>query len=85
VGGLRQKPESRIFGEIRDFKRSYGMACRLAGVEDLRVHDWKHGFATDLMESGVEERLALKAAGHANPETHATYSNIDNRLARVIA
>jgi integrase len=77
--------KTKIFGGIKDFKRAYATACRLAGVEDLHIHDWRHGFATDLMEAGVEERLALKAAGHTNPETHSIYTNIDKRLARVIS
>jgi len=55
------------------------------GVEDLHVHEWKHGYATDMMEAGVEECLALKAAGHTNPETHWIYTNIDKRLARTVA
>jgi hypothetical protein len=38
-----------------------------------------------MMEAGVEERLALKAAGHTNPETHWIYTNIDKRLARTVA
>jgi len=80
-----QKPESPIFGGIRDFKKSYAKACRLAGVQDLHAHDWRHGFATDLMEANVEEQLMMKATGHNNVETHHIYRNIDNRLARFIA
>ncbi len=38
-----------------------------------------------MMEAGVEECLALKAAGHTNPETHWIYTNIDKRLARTVA
>jgi integrase len=57
----------------------------LAGVEDLHAHDWRHGFASDLMEANVEELLAMKATGHNNVETHHIYRNIDKRLAKVIA
>jgi integrase len=78
-------PQAKIFGGIRDVKRSYNKACSLAGVEDLHFHDWKHGFATDMMEAGVEERLSMRAAGHTNPETHAIYTNVDERLALHIA
>jgi integrase len=80
-----KKPETKIFGGITEIKRSYGTACRLAGVTDLHFHDWRHGFATDLLEAGVEERLAMRAAGHINPETHAIYTNVDERIAREIA
>jgi integrase len=80
-----KRPESLIFGGIGDFKRAYDSVCTLAGVEDLHVHDWRHGFATDLMEANVEEHLAMKATGHSNVETHLIYRNIDKRLAKVIA
>lgn len=79
-----KKPESKIFAQ-GDFRKAYSTACRLAGVENLHIHDWRHGFATDLMEAGVEERIAMRATGHKNPETHAIYTNIDKRIARMIA
>lgn len=80
-----KKPESPIFGGIKDFKKAYANACRLAKVKDLHIHDWRHGYATDMMEGGVEEQLAMKATGHKNAETHHIYRNIDRRLAKVIA
>src|SRR5262249_23581896 len=80
-----KQPTSKIFGGIKDIKRSYATACRLAGVADLHFHDWRHGFATDLMEAGIEERLAMRATGHTSAEMHAIYTNIDERLARMIA
>lgn len=78
-------PKAKIFGGIKDFKKAYGHVCELAGVADLHIHDWRHGFATDLLEADVDERLAMRAAGHTSSETHAIYTNIDKRLARDIA
>ena len=80
-----KKLESPIFGGMKDFKKAYTNACRLAGVEDLHIHDWRHGFATDLMEANVEEQLAMKATGHNNVETHHIYRNINRRLAKMIS
>lgn len=80
-----KKPGTKIFGGIRSVKRSYATACRLAGVTDLHFHDWRHGNATDMLEAGVEERLAMRATGHTSAETHAIYTNVDERLAREIA
>ena len=80
-----KKQESPIFGGIKDFKKAYAAVCRRAEVMDLHAHDWRHGFATDLMEANVEEQLAMKATGHNNVETHHIYRNIDKRLAKVIA
>jgi integrase len=73
--------DSLIFDHVKDFKRSYATACRLAGVSGLRFNDFRHGFATDLMEAGVPLHLAMKLAGHTNPTTHDIYTNVDARLA----
>lgn len=78
----RDRPAAgAIFNAAKNFKRSFATACRLAGVTGLRFNDLRHGFATDLMEAGVNERLAMKIAGHSNSETHAIYTNVDERLA----
>ena len=38
-----------------------------------------------MMEAGVPKDLAMKAAGHRNPEIHDIYTNIDQRIARQLA
>lgn len=86
LAALQDSPDPKapvFFGG--DFKRAWSTLCRLAGVEDLRFNDFRHGFATDMLEAGVEQRLAMLAAGHNNAETHAIYTNIDTRLSRQIA
>jgi integrase len=80
-----KNPTSQIFGGMHEIKRSYNTVCRIAGVVDLHFHDWRHGHATDMVEAGVEERLAMLASGHTNAETHAIYTNVDERIAREIA
>ena len=80
-----KQPTTSIFGGIQDPKRAYNKACELAGVKDLHFHDWRHGYATDMAEAGIEERIAMIATGHTSAETHAIYTNIDERLARMIA
>jgi integrase len=81
----KKEPNEKIFGGVRDVKRAYNTACRIAGVSGLHLHDWRHGYATDMMEAGVEERLAMRAAGHTSADTHAIYTNVDERLALQIA
>ena len=78
-------PAAKIFGNIAGFKRSWRTACRLAGIKGLRFHDLRHGYATDLLEAGVNERLAMKLLGHSNEEIHAIYTNLDSRLALTVA
>ena len=68
-----------------DFKRSWATVCRIAKIAGLRYNDLRHGFATDLMESGLPQHFAMRLAGHTNAETHEIYTNIDDRLARQAA
>ncbi len=76
--------EARVFTQ-GDPKRSWATACRLAGIEGLRLNDLRHGYATDLMESGIPQHFAMRLAGHSNAEIHEIYTNIDARLARQAA
>ncbi len=74
-----------IFAKAKDFKKSYKTACRLAGIVGLQFRDFRHKFATNLMEAGVNERVAMKIIGHTNATTHQIYTNIDERLALQVA
>jgi integrase len=78
-------PEVKVFYPVKDIKRAYDTACRPAGVQDLHFRDWRHGFAADLTEAGVPERVAMKAAGHTSSEAHSIYTNADERLAKMVA
>ncbi len=73
--------EGKVFEGVGDFKKSYATACEKAGVSGLRFNDWRHGFATDLMEAGIPQHMAMKLSGHTQADTHEIYANIDDRLA----
>jgi len=77
--------EGKIFDKVADFKRSYRSSCAAAGISGLRYNDLRHGFATDLMEADIPKRLAMKASGHRNEDIHDIYTNVDGRLARLVA
>lgn len=70
---------------VASIKRSWQTACRLAQVEELRLNDLRHGYATDLMEAGLPQHYAMKLAGHATADIHDIYTNIDERMAREAA
>lgn len=76
--------DDRLF-PVTEFKHSYTTACRLAGVEDLHFHDWRHKFATNAITAGVPKALAMKMVGHTNEETFDIYLNIDMQIAQQFA
>jgi integrase len=83
--GIWPPGSAKIFRDVKDFKRAYKTACKLAGIEGLRFNDLRHGYATELLEAGIPTDLAMHAAGHKNRDIHDIYTNIDARLALEIA
>jgi integrase len=57
-----------VFGGLKEVKRSFKTACKLAGVKDLNKHDFRHAFVTRAILAGVPPAVALQASGHASEE-----------------
>jgi integrase len=61
-------------------------ALRRAGIRQVRYHDLRHAFATNLIASGLDIVTVSKALGHANVHitlttyTHAVPKLRNNRL-----
>jgi integrase len=50
--------------------------CKAAKIKGLRIHDLRHGFASQLVSSGASLPLVASLLGHANPVTTARYSHL---------
>jgi integrase len=46
-------------------KKAWYGACERAGINNFRIHDLRHTFATNLLVAGVDVRFAEKQMGHA--------------------
>ncbi len=57
-----------VFGGLKEVKRSFRTACKLAGVKNLNKHDFRHAFVTRAILAGVPPAVALQASGHASEE-----------------
>ncbi len=64
----QKSSQGKIFGGLSEVKRSFGTACRLAGIEDLHFHDFRHAFVSRSILAGVPPAVVLKASGHASDE-----------------
>lgn len=58
-----------VFGLADNFKRSWGTACRLAGISDLHFHDLRATFCTRLIEAGMPIEQVAKLSGHTQLST----------------
>src|SRR5262245_35358317 len=57
-------------------QKSWLALCRAARITGLRIHDLRHGFASQLVSSGASLPLVASLLGHANVQTSARYSHL---------
>lgn len=61
-------------GHVVEIKNGWAGLCERAGIENLRVHDLRHSFASQLVSAGELLALIGTLLGHTNPNTTARYS-----------
>jgi integrase len=54
---------------MKSIKKGFTNACVRAEIEDLRLYDLRHSFATRLLERGVHQYVTSTLLGHAMPVT----------------
>jgi integrase len=57
-------------------QKSWLALCAAAGITGLRIHDLRHGFASQLVSSGASLPLIGSLLGHSNPQTTARYAHL---------
>ena len=67
----------RIKGKvIRNLNDPWDEVCRRAGVKDVRLHDWRHSFASRALALGESLPMIGRLLGHTQVETTARYANL---------
>lgn len=70
---------------IVDIKKFWQKICKQAGIENARIHDLRHTFASSLVNSGVGLEVIGKLVGHSNTKTTERYSHLINSTLRQAA
>lgn len=82
-------PEARVFGMDRFWAwRQWGAAVERAGIEYRSPHSCRHGFATGLLQAGVDPVTVAKLGGWKSPaQLWATYGHArqDSTLTDLLA
>jgi site-specific recombinase XerD len=76
-----KRVDTRIF-PFASFRRSFGTAARLAGIEDLLWRDLRATGITWMLDAGVEPAKVMKIVGHTNYKTFLRYVRLSEELAR---
>ncbi|MDK2743471.1 MAG: site-specific integrase [Nitrospira sp. BO4] len=56
---------------------AFKAACRRAGIEGLRIHDFRHTASTNLRRAGVDTATAMMIVGHKSDRMHRRYNTIE--------
>lgn len=67
---------------FKTFQRSWKTAARKAGLPDRLFHDFRRSAATDLIEAGVPEQVAMRVTGHRTRSVFARYNIVKSDSVR---
>lgn len=74
-----------MFGIERSVAKGWKTVCRLAEIENLRLYDLRHTFASRLTESGVSPFIVALLLGHTTPKMSYHYTHLTPKMAEQIA
>jgi integrase len=69
-------PGNKPGSHLVEIKRFWSSVCRTADIENARLHDLRHTFASHLVSSGHSLPLVGRLLGHTQPQTTQRYSHI---------
>jgi integrase len=69
-------PGSGETGHIVEIKKAWRRICKDAGIANLRIHDLRHSFASQLASGGASLPLIGALLGHSNPSTTHRYAHL---------
>ena len=80
--GLFLFPSDSREGHMLSFKNSWKKICKLAYLENVRVHDLRHTYASLLINNGISLSVIGKLLGHTNASTTERYAHLNDETLR---
>ena len=74
--GIYLFPGNKPASHLVEIKRFWSSVCRTGEIENARLHDLRHTFASHLVSSGHSLVLVGRLLGHTQPQTTQRYSHI---------
>ena len=72
------RPGADVGARILHLQHSFNRACREAGIEDFRVHDLRHTFASWLVMEGVDIFKVSKLLLHGSVQMTERYAHLSS-------
>ena len=69
-------PNVATGGPLRDIQHCWEQARELAGLQNVRLHDLRHSYASALVNEGRSIYEVQKLLGHANVSTTQRYAHL---------
>ena len=67
-----RKPDTYLM----NVRKPWCRFCKMAGLEDIRIHDLRHSFASFAVSKGMSLPMLGKLLGHTQPQTTARYAHL---------
>lgn len=61
---------------LKEPKKQWKRICQAANLEDVRIHDLRHTFASKCVENGIPLQVVGKLLGHSNIRTTERYAHL---------
>ncbi|CCA91120.1 site-specific integrase [Novosphingobium sp. PP1Y] len=68
-----------------EVRKTWRKACTVAGLDQVRIHDLRHTFASLLASSGQSLLVVGELLGHSSPQTTKRYANLYDDSLRLAA
>jgi len=68
--------------QIKSIQTAFKGACARAGIVNMRFHDLRHTFNTNMRKAGVDRSVIMKLTGHKTMNMFARYNHVDEADAK---
>jgi len=75
LGKNPRRIHGKVFG-IMSIRSSFGRACKKLGINDLRIHDFRHTAATNMRKSGLATSVVMKICGWKSVQMFMRYDRV---------
>lgn len=69
-------------GPLVNLQKPWRRIRRLAGIEDVRLHDLRHTYASVAMKNGIDPFTLKEIMGHKNLQTTLRYAHLEDEAVR---